>query len=75
MTLEISLEVHRYARENGTLSFTLSFHLALRQVKKNIIIIAKHIVYQSTRRMSSKCGVPSTFWQALNFYGLYPYHI
>jgi len=45
MTLEIILEVHRYARENGTLRFALSLHLPLRQIKKNIIIVAKHIVY------------------------------
>jgi len=61
MTLEIILEVHRYARENGTLRFALSLHLPLRKVKKNIIIVAKHILYQSTRRMSANCGVPSTF--------------
>jgi hypothetical protein len=70
MALEISLGVHRCARENGTLHFTLSLQLPLRQDKKYFIIIAEHILYQSTRRMSTNCGVPHTFWQALNFYGL-----
>ena len=71
----MSLAVHRCARENGTLHFTLSLQFPFRQDKKNFVIIAEHILYQSTRRMSSNGGVPHTFWQALNFYGLYPYHI
>jgi hypothetical protein len=63
-------------QETGVFPSTFSSEHPHRQDEKNIVAMVECSLHQSTRRISSKLGVPHmSVWQALNFEGLYSYNI